>query len=601
MIASGQRMSQLFGQTLREAPSEAEIISHQLLLRAGFIRQLAAGVFTYLPLAWRSLRKIENILREEIDAIGGQEMKMPVVHPADLWQETGRWYEIGPELARLKDRQGRDMALAMTHEEVVADLSRRDIRSYRQLPQLVYHIQTKFRDDPRPRAGLIRVREFDMLDSYSLDRDEAGLDKQYRAHYQAYFNIFNRCALPAIAVRSDVGMMGGKMAHEYMYLTPIGEDTLMLCDHCGYSANRQIAPFRKPSAPQEDLRSTLKVATPDTKTIESLATLLNIPKSRTAKAVFVMATISQDGKDVERFVFAVIRGDMEVNETKLANAVKANALRPATEDEIRAVGAEPGYGSPIGIRKTFEVSQVIIVADEAVASSPNLVAGANEPGFHLLNVNLGRDYAADIVTDIAAACDGDGCPQCGSPLRSSRGVEVGNIFKLGTRYSKAMGAAYLDEAGASQPIVMGSYGIGLGRLLACVAEEHHDDKGLIWPVTLAPYHVMLVWLPGDNAGTQATAERIYPSLRENGIEVLFDDRRVSPGIKFNDADLIGLPLRITVSDRALAQGGVEFKRRDHAEKVIVPESELLASIRIELQSLHDDIARRVTPVALSEL
>ncbi len=620
----GQRMSQLFGQTLREAPAEAEVVSHQLLLRAGFIRQLAAGVFTYLPLGWRSLRKIENILREEIEAIGGQELKMPVVHPADLWQETGRWYEIGPEMARLRDRQGRDMALAtlapalrarasagVTHEEVVADLARRDIRSYRQLPQLIYHIQTKFRDDPRPRAGLIRVREFDMLDSYSLDRDEAGLDRQYRAHYQAYFNIFNRCAAPTMAVGADVGMtlapalrsgasagVGGQMAHEFMYLTPIGEDTLMLCDApaCGYSANRQVARFIKPPAPTEDMKPVEKVATPDTKTIEALAAWLNIPKSRTAKAVFMVAHLAGAWPlqgSVEKFVFAVIRGDMEVNETKLANAVQAVSLRPATDEEIRAIGAEPGYGSPIGVRNA------IIVADDAVASSPNLVAGANEPGYHFLNVNLGRDYKADIVTDIAAACEGDGCPQCGKPLRAWRGVEVGNIFKLGTRYTQALGATFLDEDGQSKPIVMGSYGIGLGRLLACIAEEHHDDNGLIWPVTVAPYQVSLVWL-GGSAETQATAERIYQTLRAGGVEVLFDDRVASPGVKFNDADLIGLPLRVTVSDRALAQGGVELKRRDQADKRIVPESELLAVVRAELQSLHDEIARRVVPVAFPE-
>ncbi len=593
-LAAGQRMSQLFGQTLREAPSEAEIASHQLLLRAGFIRQLAAGVFTYMPLAWRSLRKIENILREEIDAIGGQELKMPVVHSADLWQQTGRWYEIGPEMARLKDRQGHDMVLAMTHEEVVADLARRDIRSYKQLPMLVYHIQTKFRDDPRPRAGLIRVREFDMKDSYSLDRDEAGLDKQYRAHYQAYFNIFNRCALPTIAVGSDVGMMGGKMAHEYMYLTPIGEDALILCDNCSYAANRQIARFHKAPAPQEGMRPTEKVATPNCKTIDALATLLNIPKSKTAKAVFLVATIPQGGRDVERFVFVVVRGDMEVNETKLANALKANALRPATEDEIRAVGAEPGYGSPISVH------DAIVVADDAVATSPNLVSGANEPGFHLLNVNLGRDYKADIVTDIAAACEGDGCPQCGRPLRSSRGVEVGNIFKLGTRYSDSLGATYLDEDGKARPIVMGSYGIGTGRLLACVAEGHHDDKGLIWPVTIAPHHVVLIWLPSDSAETQATAERVYEMLRAGGVEVLFDDRKATPGVKFADADLIGLPLRVTVADRSLAKGGVELKRRDREDRAIVPESELLAAVRAELQSLHDEIARRVVPVTFPE-
>jgi prolyl-tRNA synthetase len=603
-LASGQRMSQLFGQTLREAPSEAEVVSHQLLLRAGFIRQLAAGVFTYLPLAWRSLRKIEDILREEIDAIGGQELKMPVVHPADLWQETGRWYEIGPEMARLKDRQGRDMALAMTHEEVVADLARRDIRSYKQLPQLIYHIQTKFRDDPRPRAGLVRVREFDMLDSYTLDRDEAGLDKQYRAHYQAYFNIYNRCALPTIAVGADVGMMGGKLAHEYMYLTPIGEDTLILCDACGYSANRQIARFVKSPVPQEATRPIEKVATPDTKTIDALATLLDVPKSRTAKAVFMVATIpplsspSRSGGDrgevAERFVFAVIRGDMEVNETKLANAVRASALRPATEDEIRAVGAEPGYGSPVGVH------DAIIVADEAVAASPNLVAGANEPGYHLLNVNLGRDYKANIVTDIAAACEGDGCPQCGKPLRASRGVEVGNIFKIGTRYTEAMGATYLDEDGQARPIVMGSYGIGLGRLLACVAEEHHDDKGLMWPVTVAPYHVSLVWLGNESDRTHQAAERIYQTLREGDVEVLFDDRKASPGVKFADADLIGLPLRITVSERSLTEGGVELKRRDGKEKVIIDEGDLISDVWDELLGMYGDIQQQIVPVVFPE-
>ncbi len=586
MSINGQRMSQMFSSTLRQPPSEAEVASYQFLLRAGFIRQLAAGIFTYLPLAWRSLRKIEDILRQEIDAIGGQELKMPVVHPAALWQETGRWHAIGPELARLQDRQGRDMALAMTHEEVVTDLARRDIHSYKQLPQLIYHIQTKFRDDPRPRAGLVRVREFDMLDSYSLDRDEAGLDCQYRAHYRAYFNIFDRCALPVIAVGSDVGMMGGQMAHEYMYLTPIGEDTLILCDRCGYSANQQVARFIKPPAPRQDARPVEKIATPNTKTIDALAALLNIPPAQTAKAIFIVATLSEGGRDVERFVFVVVRGDMVLNETKLANALHARELRPATEAEIRAIGAEPGYGSPVGVRGA------LIVADDAVASSPNLVAGANEPGFHLLNVNLGRDYVPDIVADIASARAGDGCPECGAPLRASRGVEVGNIFKLGTRYSAAMGATFLDEDGQTRPVVMGSYGIGAGRLLACVAEEHHDDKGLTWPVTVAPYHVALVWLPGNSDETHAAAERIYEALQASDFQVLFDDRRVTPGVKFADADLIGLPLRVTVSERSLARGGVEIKRRDRAETRLVAESELVDALRAELEGMHKSIAER---------
>jgi prolyl-tRNA synthetase len=480
-------MSRLFNQTLRKAPAEAEAASHQLLLRAGFIRQLASGLFSYLPLGLRSMTKIESIMREEIGGIGGQELEMPVVHPASLWQETGRWYQIGSELGRFKDKTDRDMVLAMTHEEVVTDLVRRDVHSYRQLPALVYQLQTKWRDDPRPRAGLIRAREFTMLDSYSLDRDEAGLDKQYRAHYQAYFDIFNRCALPTVAVASDVGMMGGTMAHEFMYLSPIGEDTLLLCDNCGYTANRQVASFRKPAVAAEDPKPLEKVETPDTPTIEALANLLDIPKARTAKAVFMVATQEVEHEEVERFVFAVVRGDMDLNETKLANAVGATELRPARPEEIRAIGAEPGYGSPVGL-----VQGTLIVADDAVANSPNLVAGANEPGFHLLNTNLERDYTAQIVTDIAAASEGDACPVCGAPMRTERGVETGNIFKLGTRYTESLGARFLDENGEQRFVVMGSYGIGVGRLLACVAEEHHDGEGLIWPISVAPYQVHVV-------------------------------------------------------------------------------------------------------------
>ncbi len=589
------RMSQLFSQTLREAPAEAEIASHRLLLRAGFIRQLAAGIFTYMPLARRSLTKIENIMREEMNAIGGQEMTMPVVHPAEIWQETERWYQIGSEMGRFKDKNNRDMVLAMTHEEVVADLVRKEIRSYRQLPRLIYHIQTKWRDDPRPRAGLIRVREFTMKDSYSLDADWEGLDRQYRAHYQAYFNIFHRCGLPVVAVRSDVGMMGGKMAHEYMYLTPVGEDTLLLCDNCGYAANRQIARFRKPPASAEPLLPAEPVATPECKTIEELANFLGVPKARTAKAVFMMATIPEGRQTTQRFVFAVVRGDMEVNETKLANAVKASELRPATEAEIRAVGAEPGYASPVGLK------DALVVVDEAIPDSPNLVAGANREGYHLRNVNFGRDYQADIIADIAAAQEGDACPQCGGALRTVRGVEVGNIFKLGTRYSDAMGCTYLDKDGQQKPVIMGSYGIGSGRLLACVAEEHHDEQGLIWPVTVAPYHVHLVSLAGKgNPEILTAAEQLYHDLTAAGVEVLYDDREESPGVKFNDADLIGLPIRLTVSERAQEQGGVEFKRRDQAEKHIIPRPDVIAYVQAEIEQLRAGIAATVVPMAFDE-
>lgn len=582
------RLSKLFSQTLREAPSEVEVVSHRLLLRAGFMRQLATGIFSYLPLGKRSITKIERTMREAIEEIGGQEVTMPVVHPADIWKETGRWYTIGSEMGRFKDKSGRDMALAMTHEEVVADLVRKEIRSYRQLPQLVYHLQTKWRDDPRPRAGLIRAREFTMLDSYSLDADAEGLDAQYRAHYYAYFGLFARCGLPVIAVGSDVGMMGGSLAHEYMYLTPIGEDTLVLCDKCGYAANRQVALFRKPPRDAEEARAVEKVATPHTTTIEALAQFLEIEEARTAKAVFMVATVAERESDIERFVFATVRGDMEVNETKLANAVGAKALRPAREDEIRAVGAEPGYGSPVGVHGA------IVVVDDAVTTSPNVVAGANEDGYHLLNVNYGRDYRGDIVADIAAAQDGDACAECGEGLRLVGGVEVGNIFKLGTRYSEAMGCTFLDKDGTSKPVVMGSYGIGVGRLLACIAEEYNDERGLKWPVTVAPFEVQLVSLAkaGEASEAQETADGLYEMLEQEGVEVLYDDREATPGVKFADADLIGVPLRVTVSARSLERGGVELKRRDAADTVIVTVEDAVGRVQEEIAAMYREAGER---------
>ncbi|NIM18493.1 MAG: proline--tRNA ligase [Candidatus Aminicenantes bacterium] len=582
-------MSKMFSQTLREAPSDAQIISHQLLERAGFIRQLAAGIFSYMPLAKRSLTKIENIMREEINAIGGQEMTMPVTNPASIWQETRRWYQIGGEMARFKDRNDRDMLLAMTHEEVVSDLTRKEIRSYRQLPQLIYHIQTKFRDDPRPRAGLIRVREFTMKDSYTLDADEQGLDKQYRAHYQAYFNIFHRCGLPVIAIGSDVGMMGGSMAHEFMYLTPIGEDSLLLCDKCGYKANRQVARFKKPVPPKEELKPMEKVATPDASTIDELCQFLNIPPEKTAKALFMMATVSENDQDVEKFVLAIVRGDMELNETKLTNAVKAKNLVPALDEEIRARGIEPGYGSPVGVK------DILVVVDDIIPQSPNLVGGANEEGYHLLNVNVDRDFKPSIVCDIAAAEDGSHCPQCGAAMRMSRGIELGNIFKLGTRYSETMGCMFLDKDGKKKPIVMGSYGIGSGRLLASVAEEYNDENGLIWPITAAPYHVHIVLIGKEEEPTK-NAEKLYNELQAQGVEVLYDDRYEQPGVKFTDADLIGLPLRLTVSSRALKKGGVELKRRSAKEITIVPLDKIVETVKSEITALKKEITDKVIEI-----
>ena len=583
------KMSHLFSQTLREAPADAETISHQLMLRAGLIRQLGTGIYTLMPLGKRAVNKIEAIIREEMEKIGGQEISMPVVNPASVWKETKRYYQIGDEMARFQDRYGRDMVLAMTHEEVVADLIRKEIQSYRQLPALVYHLQTKWRDDARPRAGLIRVREFTMKDSYSIDADEAGLDKQYRAHYQTYFDIFNRCALPSIAVMADVGMMGGKMSHEYMYLTPIGEDTIIICDTCGYHANRQIALFKKPAALKAEPQALEKVATPNASTIEDLAAFLNIQTSQTAKAVFMMATITEDETDIEKLVFALVRGDMEVNETKLANAVKAKELRPAHEEEITAIGATAGYASPIGIKKS---ENLIIVADDLVAESNNLVSGANQKDYHYINVNYGRDFKADIITDITVAEAGCTCVKCGGELSASRGVEIGNIFKLGTRYTDALGATYLGQNGKPAPVVMGSYGIGVGRLFACVVEEHNDDRGLIFPITVAPYQIHLIALKKG----EEKADELYEQLQAAGFDVLYDDRNESPGVKFNDADLLGMPIRITVSKRSIENGGVEFKLRKEEDREVVAFEDLLDKLIQTRQMLFDEINAKVVEV-----
>ncbi len=586
------RMSKLISQTLREAPADAEVASQQLLVRAGFIRRLGAGIYSLMPLGKRVSDKISEILRREMDAIGGQDMSMPVINTADIWKESGRWYSVGAELGRFSDRNGRDMVLAMTHEEVVTDIVRKEIQSYKQLPALIYHLQTKWRDDPRPRAGLIRVREFVMKDSYSLDRDWEGLRTQYLTHYQSYFDIFNRCRLPVIAVESDVGMMGGKMAHEFMYLTPIGEDTLVICDECGYVANRQVANFRKPE-PQTEAEAALeKVATPECKTIAELAEFLSVPESKTAKAIFMVGKFTNGTEQHQKLVFAVVRGDMELNETKVGNAVSADEIRPAHEEEIAAVGAAPGYASPLSIER----ENVVLVVDDLVAGSKNLVAGANEEGYHLLNTNYGRDYEADVVADIVAAADGYACPDCGHALRTSRGVEVGNIFQLGTRFSDEMGAVFQDENGEMKPVIMGSYGIGVGRLIACIAEEHNDEWGLCWPITVAPYAVHLVVL----RGAEYASNVLYDQMIAAGIEVLYDDRNESPGVKFNDADLIGIPIRLTVGKRGLENGEVEMKHRGEKEKRMVDIESVVDTVQSEIDRLKAEVEAGVVTVNYRE-
>jgi prolyl-tRNA synthetase len=559
------RLSQLFFTTLREDPADAEMPSHRLLVRAGYVRQLGSGIYSLLPLGYRVNRRVEQVIREEMDRIGSQEMEMPVVHPADAWRRSGRYDEIGPELARFKDRGGRDMVLAMTHEEVVAGLLADIIRSYRQLPVMVYHFQTKFRDEPRSRGGLIRVREFVMKDSYSCDRDEAGLDVSYWAHHRAYSRIFERLGLDAIPVSSDPGMMGGSLAHEFMVLNPAGEDVLVLCEACGYAANRQVSVVGRPAPVVEALLPVEEVATPGTTTIESLAAYLDIPIERTAKATFF---VTGDG----RFVVAIVRGDHEVNETKLVNAIKAmGGIRPAQVEEIRDHGMEPGYGSPIGAR------DVVVVVDELAAASPNLVAGANREGYHLRNVNVPRDYAADVIAEIANAREGDPCPTCGSPLILRNGIEVGNIFKLGTKYTNAYGATYLGEDGERHEIIMGSYGIGVGRAVACVVEAHHDEKGIVWPAEVAPYAAHLVAIGTDKDPRVAEiAGHLHQIAFDAGREILWDDRPESPGVKFNDAELLGMPTILTVSPRSLAAGGVEVTDRATGERSLRPIEEVEA-------------------------
>jgi prolyl-tRNA synthetase len=568
------RMSHLFGRTLREAPGDVELPSHRLMLRAAMMRPLGAGIYSLLPLGWRVVRKVEQIIREEMNAIGGQELLMPVVHPADIWRESGRYDAVGPELTRFKDRGDRDMVLAMTHEEIVTDLARQEISSYRQLPMVVYHIQTKWRDEPRSRGGLIRVREFTMKDSYTLDRDEAGLDEQYQNHWRAYERIFRRVGLDFVVVGADTGMMGGTASHEFMALSPYGEDIVLICHECGYADNREVATFRREAAAGEAPLPMEEVETPSTTTIQALADFLKIPLARTAKAVFYTG-------DSGRFVFAVIRGDLDVNETKLRKASGEGGLTPATAEEIRAIGAEPGYGSPVGVR------DALIVIDESVRDTPNLVAGANRVGWHVLNTNPGRDYAPDVVADIASAEAGFPCPRCGAALTAERAIEVGNIFKLGTRYSKALGAEYLDAEGISHPIFMGSYGIGSGRVTATVVEQHHDDRGISWPVTVAPYDVSLLWIGGaDDTEPQDAADRLYDEFTKAGIDVLYDDRPERAGVKFNDADLIGNPVRVSVSSRTLGKGEAEIKLRSAAEAVFVPLAEVVPAVRGMLDELH---------------
>ncbi len=564
------RISKLFGKTLRDDPHEAELASHKLMLRAGFIHQVSAGIYSYMPLAWRSLRKIEQVIREEMDAAGAQELRMTALQPRELWQQSGRDDDYGQGMFRLADRRDRDLVLAPTHEELLTVMVKANVNSYRDLPLTLYQMQTKFRDEPRPRGGLLRGREFDMKDAYSFDIDDEGLDASYDSMEKAYKNIFARCGLDAIMVEADSGTIGGRDSQEFILLADSGEDTIIICDGCGYAANAEKAVFAKPTTDAEERRPIEQVHTPGVRTIEELAHFLEAPVSKTLKAVFYVA----DGE----VVVVTIRGDLEVNEIKLSNVLGSPAdIRLASPSEVRDAGLIAGSASPIGL------SGVRVVADDSVTLGANFVAGANRESYHLRNANYGRDFESDTLTDIALAQEGYACAKCGAAFRSARGIEVGHIFKLGAKYSNALGAAFTDQDGAQRPIIMGCYGIGVGRLLAAAVEQNHDDDGMTLPPSIAPYHALLTALNVRKADVAEAAGSLYQEMQAAGIEVLYDDRDESAGVKFNDADLLGLPVRVVVSPRNLRNGEVEIKARTGGEARKVPQGEAAAYVREMLE------------------
>jgi prolyl-tRNA synthetase len=562
------RWSTSFIPTLREDPADAEAVSHRLMVRAGLVRQLTAGIYVYLPLGQRVIDRVNAIIREEMNAIGGQEITMPVLHPAELWQQSGRWYDIKDEMFRLKDRHGRDLCLGMTHEEVVAWLAAKEIRSYRELPQVWYQIQTKERDEARPRSGVLRTREFWMKDAYTLDVDEAGLAKAYDLQKEAYIRIFQRCGLRVHVVESDPGMMGGLGAHEFMAPSAAGEDDIALCEACGYAANLELAGSR-PAVPSFRDSSREEVATPGVRTIADVCALLEVEPALTLKTLVFVAKAGP--------VLALVRGDQQVHEKKLTR-VLGGEVRPAHPDEVQeALGAPVGSVGPVGAR-------LPIVADETLREGV-YVCGANREGFHWKGIRPGRDFTVTQYADIHAAQAGEGCPRCGKALRVERVIEVGNIFKLGTKYSVPLKAVYLDERGQERPIVMGSYGIGPARIAAAAIEQRHDADGIVWPWSIAPSHVHVLPVNVKDGGVRDTAERLYRELREAGFDVLLDDRDERPGVKFKDADLLGIPLRVTVGALLAKEGRVEVRARRDRQDVKVPPAEVSATVK--------DLARRL--------
>ncbi len=564
----------MVSKTLRDDPPDAETASHRLMLRAGMIHQVAAGVYSYLPMALRSLRKIENIIREEMDAAGAQELMMPALQPQELWDHTGRKGAFGDNMFSLNDRHGRNLVLAPTHEEVITNLVKSNVQSYRDLPQILYQIQTKFRDEARPRAGLVRVREFDMKDAYSFNADEDSLEESYQAMARAYRNIFRRCGLPVLMAEADSGAIGGKDSHEFLLATDTGEDTVITCNSCSYTANAEKAESTIPELPPEPEHALEEVETPGIKTIVALAKFLAVPESKTLKAVFYIA----DGEPV----FITIRGDLDVNETKLKNALHVTDLRMADGDEAKAAGLVAGSASAIGL------ADIKKVLDLSVTNGNNFIAGANKQDTHFKGANYPRDFQADIVADIALAQPGQLCPHCGRVLESTKGIEVGHIFKLGTFFSESLGADFLDSDGQQHPIIMGCYGIGIGRLLAAAVEQNNDEKGIVFPSPVAPYQAHMVALNLNNEEVAEAAENLYKDLSAAGVEVLFDDREdAAAGVKFKDADLIGLPVRLVVSPRNLKDGMVEIKGRTDADAGSVPFDAVVTAVQVLLAASVD--------------
>lgn len=576
------RISRQFGHTLREAPADADTIAHQLLVRGGFVDQLMAGVYSYMPLGRRVKRRVEQVIREEMDQAGGQEVLLPTIQPVDIWEQSGRALSMADVLFQLTDKRGRAMVLGPTHEEVITKLFQGHANSYRDLPVTLYQIQTKLRDETRPRNGLVRVREFTMKDAYSFDIDEEGLDKSYDQMFKAYERIFKRLSIPTVAVEADSGAIGGKGSQEFIFLTDSGEDTVLICEHCGYAANQEKADFLRIDTHKSEPRSIVEVETPGVTTIDELTDFLEIDPEQTAKAVLVMAE-PLDGGDTFP-VFAVIRGDLEVNDVKLMNAIGARSLEPMKDTQISDYGLVAGYASPINLSNSLKT-----IADISISGAINLVSGANKPDTHLRNTNYGRDWTADLVTDIALAGEDHLCAHCpediASRLRARRGIEMGHVFRLGTTYTNHFAVTVLDETGEQLTPTMGCYGIGVERIIAAAVEEYHDEHGIIWPASIAPYDVHLIGLGMvRDTAVKEDAEALYRELREVGIDVIFDDRDESPGVKFNDADLIGIPIRLVTSSRNLKAGVIEVKHRDAEEAEQVPRKDLVTWMQANLKA-----------------